>query len=703
MKRSRLGATGIFVGLLALQASVAFAETSPNSRLDPVRSSATQVAQWERTSLDTSRSRAPDVMIVGYSFAGEIIAPERFDGDALLVRIQGDLTLPPKEIYGPRILYRTPPGDASQGQGIWVSVGGYRADLELPGLAGTYFITGETWATPCEPFTLNVGPGGGSGVWQPLSGELIDPFVIHCVVSRQTVTHASSSLVVEGETVAIEAIESRVWSDGLRSEDPPKGYCVLQFRAIGTALWSEASRGSCDVTQVPTVPGDYRFLVDGSPVDSTFVDVQPAPLKDTAAPNLGYLAGSSDVEPGSSVMLNWHLTDESGVASTSAVIRNSDGQLVSTCDGGTAQRVSGTATDGWYEQTCLIPEGLAEGNYFASVRAEDLVGNEATAGSFAVRVVSARDVDAPRVESLTGPAQADPGSTVTFQWRLADESGVSSASVVLRNAAGQLTRVCDGGSGRLISGNASDGWYEQVCSLPQSMSAGDYTASVRAADVAGNSATSGSFTLRVNSAVGSGDEIVVTGPFWLGKTYADSKAVKAGTRVRISADVEAMWSDGQRHPAPGVKAYVQVMPSWSDEWHGFEHTVSFDMGILEAWTEVEETGRYRFMLEDGTASTPVEISVISAAPDQVSVKWPSRVVGKFKAKVVLKEAGKVWRKREKVVLEVKASGSDSWRVVARASTKRGKATLTTRQLALGTWRVRVPAHDLEDARVYGTA
>jgi hypothetical protein len=216
---------------------------------------------WSNSSADT-----------GYSFTGTITRPERWDGSDVPASIEGDLTMPNWDSGGVRILYLKQAG-STQRQGIYVSVGGARERYELPG-AGTFFIRGRIFdLQPCVQYTIVVGPGGAVSNWQPASGDLVASFEVPCVRTRTTISRVSAERVVLGETVIVEAVAVRSWSDGFRSEDPINGQCILQFRATGGGPWTDASSGPCSASHSPTVPGDYRFLVNGQVTDPVFVNV----------------------------------------------------------------------------------------------------------------------------------------------------------------------------------------------------------------------------------------------------------------------------------------------------------------------------------------------------------------------------------------------------------------------------------------------
>jgi hypothetical protein len=311
------------------------------------------------------------------------------------------------------------------------------------------------------------------------------------------------------------------------------------------------------------------------------------------------------------------------------------------------------------------------------------------------------DEAAPVVVSADVPAEVAAGESVTVRWRLTDASGVDFTTAAIRGPSGAVVPSCGGDPASRVSGTATDGTYTQTCVIARSSPSGRYTVSVRASDTVGNSVNSQVTSFSVTGEESGETPPEATSSYRLGSTLASPQQARPGSRVSISAKLEVLMTDGTYAIAPdGTIAFLQVQQSgrWVDVT-----TASSRQGLLKATILLRETSLYRFVLDNGVASRPTRVEVVESGPDQMSVRWPQRVVGEFSVRVTLRHAEAVWQRAERVVLEVRPSGQNQWRSVAQGQTRRGSIVLSTKQLVSGTWRVSVPSRSLEDSKVYGTA
>jgi hypothetical protein len=103
----------------------------------------------------------------------------------------------------------------------------------------------------------------------------------------------------------------------------------------------------------------------------TITTLTPVPLGDTRNPSIVSGSGvvqQSTVTVGQSVTFTFRATDDIGVTSAGGIIYNGS-QLVS--QGGSASRVSGTATDGIWSVTLSIPSANSAGTYTISGFVQD--------------------------------------------------------------------------------------------------------------------------------------------------------------------------------------------------------------------------------------------------------------------------------------------------------------------------------------------
>ena len=110
--------------------------------------------------------------------------------------------------------------------------------------------------------------------------------------------------------------------------------------------------------------------------NSTTFTVQSGAVVDTEAPVLVSIGVSPNpVAAGQPITITWRLTDLSGVTFTTAFVRNPSNGALSGCGGSPATRISGTAYDGTYQQSCTIPPSAPGGTYTVQVQAEEPNGN----------------------------------------------------------------------------------------------------------------------------------------------------------------------------------------------------------------------------------------------------------------------------------------------------------------------------------------
>ena len=192
-----------------------------------------------------------------------------------------------------------------------------------------------------------------------------------------------------------------------------------------------------------------------------------------------------------------------------------------------------------------------------------------------------------------------------------------------------------------------------------------------------------------------------TGTFSLGPIEATATSIRRNQVVRFSARVTELMRNGSVRPAQdGLAGNLEVLDS--GRWINVKAVRSRN-GTLDTRVRVTMSGNYRFRLLTGEVSTSIRLTVTRNQPDRMVVKWPQRASEVLRVKLVLKQGSARWNKRERVTLQVRPTGSGQWQTVDRASTRNGRATLSTQRLMTGTWRVTLQRYGLEDAKVYGAA
>lgn len=157
-------------------------------------------------------------------------------------------------------------------------------------------------------------------------------------------------------------------------------------------------------------------------------------------------------------------------------------------------RVSGTATDGRYETSCVLPAALPNGVYSVFISALDVEGQRAEnngADTFTV-VGGSDDASPPTVSEVTvSPALPVAGEAITIAWRARDETGVAGVIPWAFGPNGRLTD--DAGAlwlgydtGVLVSGDERDGRYEVTLPVSANAAPGTYVIWFSVRDVLGN-------------------------------------------------------------------------------------------------------------------------------------------------------------------------------------------------------------------------
>ena len=206
-----------------------------------------------------------------------------------------------------------------------------------------------------------------------------------------------------------------------------------------------------------------------------------------AGPALLSVQVPASVAVGQSLTVTWRLVDAAEVVSTQAQVVDPFGEAINGC--GPAQLVSGTASDGTYEQDCELSLDSTTGLYSVHIAATNGAGEPRivpSAGDASFMVTGGGgDAVPPVVSDVTVPTSVMAGEAFLITWRLTDASGVSSTSGSVLSPTRQSVPGCWGG--QRISGTATDGTYRTSCTIPGEASNGTYRVGIQAQDTVGNS------------------------------------------------------------------------------------------------------------------------------------------------------------------------------------------------------------------------
>jgi len=207
----------------------------------------------------------------GWIFNGTLNAPAR-DSDGR-VDISGRLVVPacPDQARGCWLaVHRLEDGPNAGWQEIQAR--GTRLVFRTAGVfdvSGWAFLSEGTWQIGVVAGIATNGRPQGSVIATGLSSEVSVPGES----SSRMVTEATSSSIVQGETLTVSVAEEVTWTDGIVTFRQVSGTRVLAWRPVGAALWDRVDSGQDSFTVSPQGPGEFRVVVNGQAAEPVFVNV----------------------------------------------------------------------------------------------------------------------------------------------------------------------------------------------------------------------------------------------------------------------------------------------------------------------------------------------------------------------------------------------------------------------------------------------
>lgn len=207
----------------------------------------------------------------GWTFTGTLSAPAR-DSDGR-VDISGRLVVPacPDQSRGCWLaVHRVEDGRDAGWQEIQA-----RGTRLIFRTAGVFDVSG--WAFLSEG-TWEIGVVAGIGTKGRPQGNVIATGLSAGVsvpgeTSSRLVTEATTSSIVQGESLTISVAEEVSWTDGVVSFREASGSRVLAWRPVGAALWDRVDSGQADFTVSPQGPGEFRVVLNDQVAEPVFVNV----------------------------------------------------------------------------------------------------------------------------------------------------------------------------------------------------------------------------------------------------------------------------------------------------------------------------------------------------------------------------------------------------------------------------------------------
>jgi hypothetical protein len=201
----------------------------------------------------------------------------------------------------------------------------------------------------------------------------------------------------------------------------------------------------------------------------------------------------TEIEAGTTATFSWMASDASGVVMTWGQIGGPPG-WIDWCGFATpAVRVAGTAEMGTYELSCDIPATAVNENYTLFIGAYDSLGNNQSWSEFAFTIVNgSSDNRIPEILDIRFPSTLEAGDTFTVEVDLTDESGTLGIYAWFIGAAPYYYMDENGlfvpasGDAGLISGDATNGTFQQTLEVSPWAPAGTYTLMLSILDTVGN-------------------------------------------------------------------------------------------------------------------------------------------------------------------------------------------------------------------------
>jgi hypothetical protein len=259
---------------------------------------------------------------------------------------------------------------------------------------------------------------------------------------------------------------------------------------ISGGIGDDAINGGAGKDSIRSGAGNDSCSKDSSDVhfDSCKLDI--------VAPEIGMQTTVvKTFQAGSTIKLNWSVSDSSGVEKTWGSIGGPPGWVTWCGFGIPGTLISGDRKNGVYQIECKLPERAVNETYSLFVGAVDVLGNSTTNMpqiTFTIEGGS-EDKAAPAVSKIDMDASSKPGEEFTVVTGVTDETGVNVVYGWFMKDGGGFASWTDGssyvralGRAELVNGDSKSGVYKQVHRFSSSAPAGTYTLWLSLLDDLGN-------------------------------------------------------------------------------------------------------------------------------------------------------------------------------------------------------------------------
>ena len=315
--------------------------------------------------------------------------------------------------------------------------------------------------------------------------------VVTSSVAPSTVTAGQPTTISWQVTHGATLTYNAVAVSGPGGSGLPFGACATPTQVSGTATDGyfhevcTVPNGLANGTyqthiQVTDNLGNLTFVSGPSfsVVNSTVV-APPVVVTSSVAP--------STVTAGQPTTISWQVTHGATLTYNAVAVSGPGGSGLPFGACATPTQVSGTATDGYFHEVCTVPNGLANGTYQTHIQVTDNLGNLTFVSGPSFSVVNSTVVAPPVVvTSSVAPSTVTAGQPTTISWQVTHGATLTYNAVAVSGPGGSGLPFGACATPTQVSGTATDGYFHEVCTVPNGLANGTYQTHIQVTDNLGN-------------------------------------------------------------------------------------------------------------------------------------------------------------------------------------------------------------------------
>ena len=195
----------------------------------------------------------------------------------------------------------------------------------------------------------------------------------------------------------------------------------------------------------------------------------------------------STVTAGQPTTISWQVTHGATLTYNAVAVSGPGGSGLPFGACATPTQVSGTATDGYFHEVCTVPNGLANGTYQTHIQVTDNLGNLTFVSGPSFSVVNSTVVAPPVVvTSSVAPSTVTAGQPTTISWQVTHGATLTYNAVAVSGPGGSGLPFGACATPTQVSGTATDGYFHEVCTVPNGLANGTYQTHIQVTDNLGN-------------------------------------------------------------------------------------------------------------------------------------------------------------------------------------------------------------------------